>query len=78
MIPLSIDRFVLAKQLKSLSGYKCEGCGKKVDSKESRSLVLHHIDRDEYNNEIENLIILCRQCHRDRHCERGWIYDEST
>lgn len=73
---LSKDRVVMARQLKVLSGFRCESCGIEVDSKESRSLVLHHIDRYETNNEIENLIVLCRQCHRDRHCGRGWRYDQ--
>lgn len=70
---LSKDRVIIAKRLKGAAGFKCENCGKEIDRNFPASLVLHHIDRNEKNNEIENLIVLCRQCHRDRHCRRGWV-----
>lgn len=30
-------------------------------------LIIHHIDGDESNNEIKNLITLCRRCHGSFH-----------
>jgi len=36
---------------------KCAKCGK------DKSLIVHHIDFDKYNNMRDNLIVLCRPCH---------------
>jgi len=36
---------------------KCIDCGS------TRNLHVHHIDRNSHNNSIENLRILCSQCH---------------
>lgn len=37
----------------------CEHCG----FKDKRALVVHHIDHNRQNNELENLQWLCRNCH---------------
>ena len=37
---------------------KCKICGSEVD------LDVHHIDGDHSNNVLENLVYLCRRCHR--------------
>lgn len=43
----------------------CERCGfKAVDRCQ---LDVHHIDRDRKNNNIENLLTLCSNCHRLEH-----------
>ena len=39
---------------------KCEVCGNKA-------VDIHHIDINRNNNNIENLIALCRRCHQDAH-----------
>lgn len=39
---------------------RCENCG--YDEYEE-CLQVHHIDRNRENNEIENLIVLCANCH---------------
>jgi len=41
--------------------HKCACCGYEEDE---RILEVHHIDSDRNNNNIENLIILCPNCHR--------------
>jgi 5-methylcytosine-specific restriction endonuclease McrA len=43
---------------------RCEVCGYK-DVPEV--LVVHHIDRNRTNNELENLVILCPTCHEVKH-----------
>lgn len=39
----------------------CQKCG------EEDSLDVHHIDENPYNNDLENLILLCRSCHMKVH-----------
>ncbi|MFH1508696.1 MAG: HNH endonuclease [bacterium] len=46
----------LMKRKKKMICMKCNEKNKKV-------LVVHHIDRNRKNNELENLIWLCRNCH---------------
>jgi predicted Zn-ribbon and HTH transcriptional regulator len=40
----------------------CQDCGSL-----SYPLAVHHIDGNPYNNAIENLAVLCPQCHLSRH-----------
>jgi phage gp29-like protein len=42
----------------------CEKCGK---LKEKFQMVIHHIDENDYNNKINNLMRLCRTCHINLH-----------
>lgn len=42
-------------------GRKCGECGS------GKSLCVHHKDEDRYNNELDNLEVLCRSCHARRH-----------
>lgn len=37
--------------------HKCEECGQVYD------LLVHHIDQDRSNNELENFKVLCTSCH---------------
>lgn len=48
------------KYLKS----ECERCGS------TERLLVHHKDRDRYNNTEENLETLCKSCHQAEHCVR--------
>lgn len=56
------ERFIILER----DNYKCRSCGSK------ENLEVHHIDgngskikeRSKKNNLLENLIILCRKCHR--------------
>jgi hypothetical protein len=45
----------------------CEGCG--IDNQ--HVLDIHHIDRDGTNNSLENLKLLCANCHRMEHVGAG-------
>lgn len=46
-----------------LKGHKCENCGLEEWQKVEIPLEVHHIDGDPLNNEIENLKLLCPNCH---------------
>ena len=52
------------KELKALvkerDGYRCQICGK-YESK--TPYVVHHVDYDKRNNQLENLVTLCGVCH---------------
>lgn len=45
---------------------KCCSCGDETE----HHLVIHHIDGDRNNNCIENLEIVCWNCHSDRHLKQ--------
>lgn len=40
---------------------KCISCGKEGE------MVVHHVDQNFHNNKLENLRILCHQCHNQLH-----------
>ncbi|MBA7538345.1 hypothetical protein ES705_30620 [subsurface metagenome] len=41
---------------------KCEICGK-------QAVIVHHIDGDKSNHNIDNLIAVCLECHEPLHCD---------
>jgi len=41
--------------------HKCQRCGS------TDSLILHHLDGNDLNNEFHNLVLLCRTCHQNMH-----------
>lgn len=47
--------------------YKCERCGRKRWMGYKIPLTLHHINKDNRDNRIKNLEILCANCHRIEH-----------
>lgn len=52
----------LKEQVRMRDKYTCRECGcSQVEN--SRQLDCHHIDYDKKNNNINNLISLCRSCH---------------
>lgn len=40
----------------------CDDCGKPSDC-----LEIHHIDKNRTNNQLANLVVLCLDCHANRH-----------
>ena len=57
--------------VEGLKEHKCECCGLKEWMNEPIPLELDHIDGDHYNNQIENLKILCPNCHAKTPTYRG-------
>ena len=49
--------------LSHLKGHKCENCGLEEWQGVEIPLEVHHIDADSLNNEIDNLKLLCPNCH---------------
>ena len=50
---------------------KCECCGMTEWNGKEIPLELHHKDGDKYNNELNNLMILCPNCHAQTDHYRG-------
>ena len=46
-----------------IRGHRCEGCGEKWWLGQPIPLEVHHEDGDSLNNEMENLKLLCPNCH---------------
>ena len=57
--PLGIQTYRRAKK------DKCEWCGSK------KNLCVHHIDGNRYNNDMNNLITICKRCHQTHHTVRN-------
>lgn len=55
--------FMIKYQAKARDKNRCMDCGEKNRSK----LVVHHLDGNKYNNNLDNLLTLCRKCHGFRH-----------
>lgn len=63
----------LKRRLLELRGPKCERCGYGI----YEILQVHHNDRDRENNAVENLTLLCPNCHAEEHyLEPCWVSRE--
>lgn len=86
---VDVSRFVNGKAVKNcvksliaLRGHKCECCGNTEWNGQPIPLQAHHIDGNHMNNELDNLQLLCPNCHAqtDNYCgknERRKIPDDS-
>lgn len=63
----------ILKALTTLRGWKCEKCGRTEWEGQKIPLCIHHIDGNHINNQIENLQVLCPNCHAqtDNYCGRN-------
>ena len=59
--PLTFDS-TLKEQIRTRDAYTCQECGF-IQLEDGRLLDIHHIDYDKNNNNEDNLITLCRNCH---------------
>ena len=81
---LTTNSYVKADRLKwklfstGLKEYKCEKCGRTHWEGEQISLQLHHINGDNTDNRLENLQILCPNCHSqtDNYCGANNRHDD--
>ena len=68
----------LAHPLIEMRGHKCEKCQLTEWQGVPITLQVHHIDGDRTNNKLENLQLLCPNCHSltDNFCRKG--YNQKT
>lgn len=64
------DQRAVKLRLIAVRGTKCERCGYgRVEI-----LHVHHRDRNRNNNELENLELICPNCHYEEHyLEKSWL-----
>lgn len=64
---------VLLRALTILRGWACEKCKRTEWEGQRIPLCVHHIDGNHINNEIENLQVLCPNCHAqtDNYCGKN-------
>ena len=53
----------LKKHLINLMGHRCELCSNDVWMDKPIALEIHHKDGDRTNNNLDNLMLLCPNCH---------------
>jgi ribosomal protein L40E len=63
-MPSKLRRILISEGIKE---NKCEVCGKSTWMGKPIPLELHHINRNRYDNRLENLKILCSNCHMQEH-----------
>jgi hypothetical protein len=63
---------ILRKKLieDGIKKHKCEVCSLNEWMGQKIPLELHHMDKDRFNNQLENLQILCPNCHALIHSEK--------
>lgn len=54
---------ILKNELIKLRGHRCEDCGLTSWKNQPIPLEAHHIDGDRCNNRLDNLLLLCPNCH---------------
>ena len=60
---VTVKSSVLKRILVSLRGEKCEQCGVSIWNNQIIPLEVHHEDGDVLNNTLENIHLLCPNCH---------------
>jgi hypothetical protein len=81
------SRFTYGKKIKSaqainaiiaLRGHKCEMCGLTKWMDVEIPLEVHHIDGDELNSKLDNLLLICPNCHALTDNYRGRNINKGT
>ena len=83
---LTTNSYVKADRLKwklfssGLKEYRCEKCGRTHWNGKQITLQLHHINGDNTDNRLENIQILCPNCHSqtDNYCGANNRHDEAN
>ena len=56
-------------EVKERDSFTCQVCGEYL--KGSSRAIVHHIDGDKTNQNMNNLILVCRKCHALIHCNKS-------
>jgi 5-methylcytosine-specific restriction endonuclease McrA len=56
--------------IRARDNQECQLCYRTYNAK-SFQFVIHHIDKNPFNENSDNLILLCRSCHRRIHSKKG-------
>jgi len=71
----NVKSSILLKKLikEGIKEEKCENCGNTTWNNEKIPLELHHIDGNHFNNDLDNLMVLCPNCHAqtDNYCGKN-------
>lgn len=65
------NRYEYLKIAKANFKWVCIDCGK-GETNANFDLIVHHKDRNNRNNAVDNLEVLCQQCHARKHRLEGW------
>lgn len=60
----NINRPLTSRTYRKVRKDKCELCGSTIN------LCVHHIDGNRNNNDITNLLTVCKKCHQTHHVKR--------
>lgn len=74
----NIKRGEAVKALTFLRGHQCENCNNQEWLGQKIPLEIHHIDGDNQNNEMDNLQLLCPNCHALTENWRGKNINQGT
>jgi 5-methylcytosine-specific restriction endonuclease McrA len=58
----------IAAEARERAGNRCQDCGRAARP-DRGALPVHHLDEDPTNHAPENLLVVCRPCHRLRHAQ---------
>lgn len=64
---LDYRNFIFSIKLKAR--WTCKDCKWRCPVEEKGEIIVHHKDSDPNNNSVDNLVVLCCDCHDIRH---GW------
>lgn len=53
----------LVHKLKEGANWTCSLCGWQAPKLCRQDIIIHHIDRNPYNDELSNLQVICSGCH---------------
>jgi predicted nucleic acid-binding Zn ribbon protein len=66
--PIEFNR-KLKREIRERDNYKCQECGY-TEKQLGYKLSIHHIDFNKMNNQLSNLISLCKSCHAQTNFNR--------
>jgi len=69
----------LRTEVSEYANYSCEVCDKSQAEElmfTRRRLAIHHLDENDQNNSIHNLVLVCASCHNSHFHRNKWKHKE--